>query len=160
MKHKHPLHSISLTSYRRFTVIPDKVWFEEALKEQAKEELGDDFEFYTEEETFWVDFLKEPPDATGDEPDDFDFGAPKIYEEIPSWGFLKEKLFGKLWHNTKVWWPLVYGAYVTAILQNDQIARHFAPLKIEHTELLIQHIKSSFSTRHKNEKKSLLDICE
>ncbi|XP_019756852.1 dynein axonemal heavy chain 8 [Dendroctonus ponderosae] len=77
----------------RFTVIPDKVWFEEALKAQANEELGDDFEFYTEGETYWVDFLREPPDATGDEPDDFDFSAPKIYEEIPSWDFLKEKLF-------------------------------------------------------------------
>ncbi|CAG9764101.1 unnamed protein product [Ceutorhynchus assimilis] len=79
----------------RFTVIPDKVWFENALKQQAKEELGDDFEFYSEDETFWVDFLREPPEATGEEPDDFVFEAPKIYEEIPSWEFLKEKLFSK-----------------------------------------------------------------
>lgn len=57
-------------------------------------ELEDEFaKHFTEEETFWVDFLREPPDATGDEPDDFCFDAPKIYEEIPSWEFLKEKLF-------------------------------------------------------------------
>ncbi|XP_050311595.1 dynein axonemal heavy chain 8 [Anthonomus grandis grandis] len=77
----------------RFTIIPDKKWFENLLKEQAREELEEDFEFYTEDETYWVDFLRDPPDATGDEPDDFDFSAPKIYEEIPSWEFLKEKLF-------------------------------------------------------------------
>lgn len=77
----------------RFTTIEDKIWFENALKAQAQEELDDDFQYYTEGETFWVDFLREPPDATGDEPDDFDFSAPKIYEEIPSWEFLKEKLF-------------------------------------------------------------------
>ncbi|KAJ8938536.1 hypothetical protein NQ318_016906 [Aromia moschata] len=75
----------------RFTEHNDRVWFENAMKKQAKEELGDDFQ--QEEETFWVDFLREPPEATGDEPDDFCFDAPKIYEEIPSWEFLLSKLF-------------------------------------------------------------------
>lgn len=65
------------------------------MKRQAKEELGDQFVHYPEEETFWVDFLREPPEATGDEPEDFCFDAPKIYEEIPSWDFVIEKLFGK-----------------------------------------------------------------
>ncbi|KAL1516507.1 hypothetical protein ABEB36_000416 [Hypothenemus hampei] len=77
----------------RFTIMADKKWFEKALKSQVQEEMEDDLEFYTESETYWVDFLRDPPDATGDEPDDFDFSAPKIYEEIPSWEFLKEKLF-------------------------------------------------------------------
>ncbi|VEN58898.1 unnamed protein product, partial [Callosobruchus maculatus] len=77
----------------RFTEPADREWFVNSIKKQAQEELGDDFEFYQEEESFWVDFLREPPEATGDEPEDFCFDAPKIYEEIPSWDFLKEKLF-------------------------------------------------------------------
>ncbi|XP_030752815.1 dynein heavy chain 8, axonemal [Sitophilus oryzae] len=77
----------------RFTIIPDKVWFVNLLKTVAAEELGDDFEAYPEEETFWVDFLRDPPEPTGEEPEDFCFDAPKIYEEIPSWTFLKERLF-------------------------------------------------------------------
>ncbi|XP_076264862.1 dynein heavy chain 8, axonemal kl-3 [Rhynchophorus ferrugineus] len=77
----------------RFTVISDKEWFVKALKNQVLEELSEDAEHYPEEETFWVDFLREPPEPTGDEPEDFCFDAPKVYEEIPSWDFLKEKLF-------------------------------------------------------------------
>lgn len=69
------------------------------LKNQAQEELGEDFEHYPEEETFWVDFLREPPEPTGDEPEDFNFDAPKIYEEIPSWEFVKEKLFSIILNN-------------------------------------------------------------
>ncbi|XP_072395911.1 dynein axonemal heavy chain 8 [Diabrotica undecimpunctata] len=76
----------------RFTEAADREWFTKALKSQAEQELGDDFEYYPEDETFWVDFLREPPEATGDEPEDFCFDAPKIYEEVPSWEFLKEKL--------------------------------------------------------------------
>lgn len=80
----------------RCTEEADRTWFVENIKKQTEEELGDDFQYYTAEETFWVDFLREPPEATGDEPEDFCFDAPKVYEEVPSWEFLKEKLFCKL----------------------------------------------------------------
>lgn len=45
--------------------------------------LGPDFEHYSPVETYFVNFLREPPEPTGDEPEDFVFEAPKIYEEIP-----------------------------------------------------------------------------
>ncbi|KAK9891390.1 hypothetical protein WA026_014631 [Henosepilachna vigintioctopunctata] len=77
----------------RFTEENDKAWFIKNLKDTITIDLGEDAQFYTDEEVFWVDFLREIPDATGDEPEDFVFEAPKIYEEIPSWEFLKEKLF-------------------------------------------------------------------
>ncbi|XP_044760955.1 dynein axonemal heavy chain 8-like isoform X2 [Coccinella septempunctata] len=76
----------------RFTEQADKDWFIKCLKDTVVKDLGDDSQFYTDEEVFWVDFLREVPEATGDEPEDFVFEAPKIYEEIPSWEFLKEKL--------------------------------------------------------------------
>lgn len=80
----------------RFVDENDRIWFLNSLRNQAEQDLGDAIEHYPEEETFWVDFLREPPEATGDEPEDFSFDAPKIYEEIPSWEFLKEKLFGEI----------------------------------------------------------------
>lgn len=76
----------------RFVELKEKDWFFNMLKAQAQEEIGEDFEHYPEEITYWVDFLRDPPEATGDEPEDFCFDAPKIYEEIPTWEFLIEKL--------------------------------------------------------------------
>lgn len=49
--------------------------------------LGSDFNFYIPVETYFVNFLREPPEPTGDEPEDFVFEAPKIYEEIPRFNF-------------------------------------------------------------------------
>lgn len=62
----------------------------------VKEELGDDiFEnHFPDEEPHWVDYLRDPPEPTGEEPEDFVFEAPKIYEEIPSWEFLLERTRG------------------------------------------------------------------
>lgn len=49
--------------------------------------LGPDFQYYSPIETYFVDFLREPPEPTGDEPEDFVLEAPKIYEEIPRYSF-------------------------------------------------------------------------
>ena len=35
---------------------------------------------------------REAPEPTGDEPEDFVYEAPKIYEIVPPWSDLKEKL--------------------------------------------------------------------
>lgn len=64
------------------------------MKKTVTEELGpDDAEFYPEEETFFVDFLRDPPEATGEEPDDFCFDAPKLYEEMPGFDATTERVF-------------------------------------------------------------------
>lgn len=68
----------------RFIEVNDIVWFKNMLKSTAESMLGDDFkEHFDNEETFFVNFLREAPEPTGDEPEDFDFDAPKTYEEIP-----------------------------------------------------------------------------
>lgn len=36
-----------------------------------------------EADAYFVNFLREAPDPTGDEPEDFIFEAPKTYEQIP-----------------------------------------------------------------------------
>ncbi|KAF5272454.1 hypothetical protein FQR65_LT04922 [Abscondita terminalis] len=76
----------------RFVNQNDRNWFINNLRKQALTELGEYATEFPEEETYWVDYLRDAPEATGDEPDDFSFEPPKIYEEIPSWDFIKEKL--------------------------------------------------------------------
>jgi dynein heavy chain len=45
-----------------------------------------------EDEPYFVDFLRDAPEATGEEGDDADLDAPKIYEPIPSLEELAHKL--------------------------------------------------------------------
>lgn len=80
----------------RFVNENDRKWFLNLMVAQVEEEFPEYLEHYPEKETFWVDFLREPPEATGDEPDDFCFDAPKIYEEVPTKEFLKSKLFSRI----------------------------------------------------------------
>lgn len=69
--------------------------FNKAIVKIVSEHLGSDYTSIVESpETYFVDFLREPPEATGDEPEDFDFSAPKIYDPVPSFEFLEEKLLG------------------------------------------------------------------
>ena len=78
----------------RFTNHRDEDWFTNNLCTLVSEELGEDAADVVREESYFVDFLREPPEPTGDEPDDFDFSPPKVYDPIPSFDFLKEKLQG------------------------------------------------------------------
>nr|XP_031825788.1 dynein heavy chain 8, axonemal [Nomia melanderi] len=76
----------------RFTSEADTKWFKSTMKHTAEKMLGHDFKHYVPTETYFVDFLREPPEPTGDEPEDFVFEAPKIYEEIPSYEIVIEKV--------------------------------------------------------------------
>ncbi|XP_039290802.1 dynein heavy chain 8, axonemal [Nilaparvata lugens] len=79
----------------RFTNFEDRQWFHSNMKNLVEMELDEEEAYsYEDKETYFVDFLREIPEPTGDEPDDFVLEAPKIYEEIPSWDFLKHKLAG------------------------------------------------------------------
>ena len=76
----------------RFTTPEDTEWFLRALHKAAEEELPADQLAQIPEEPYFVDFLREAPEITGDEPEDADFDAPKIYERIPPYDELEEKL--------------------------------------------------------------------
>jgi len=76
----------------RFTNFDDKDWFYAKMRTVAEANLGDYFAEYNEEETYFVDFLREAPEPTGDEPENFNFDPPKIYEEIPSYQFTIDKV--------------------------------------------------------------------
>lgn len=67
----------------RFTNEDDRTWFASTVEQTAENVLEEDFQFFVLEETYFVDFLRDMPEATGDEPDDYVVVMPKVYEEIP-----------------------------------------------------------------------------
>ena len=68
---------------------PWKAWFEQNINITIERELGD-VEIVSE--PFFVDFLREAPEPTGEEEDDADLEAPKVYEIIPDLEFLEERV--------------------------------------------------------------------
>ena len=49
-----------------------------------KQHIGEEYESVLADEPYFVDFLRDAPEPTGEEPEDADMDAPKIYE-IVSW---------------------------------------------------------------------------
>nr|XP_006825999.1 PREDICTED: dynein heavy chain 5, axonemal [Saccoglossus kowalevskii] len=86
----------------RFTNQEDKDWFEKNIIKLAEEDLGTAFAEQMAKEPYFVDFLQDAPEATGDEPDDADLEAPKIYEPISSYEQLEDRLinFMALYNET------------------------------------------------------------
>jgi dynein heavy chain len=78
----------------RFTTPEDTAWFYKMLDNTANEDLPAEQAAQVPEEPYFVDFLREPPEPTGEEPEDAELEAPKIYEPIPPFDELEEKLRG------------------------------------------------------------------
>ncbi|KAI8792083.1 dynein heavy chain 5, axonemal [Biomphalaria glabrata] len=76
----------------RFTETTDKEWFEKMIKQIAEEDCGGAMASAMDAEPYFVDFLRDAPEPTGEEAEDADLEAPKIYEPIPSLEALAEKL--------------------------------------------------------------------
>lgn len=105
----------------RFTSQNDRDWFEDMMKKVrqiifsiplegskrnislvttiyhiyfqiADEEHGEDLLGSNPKELYFVDFLRDAPEPTGDEPEDVELEAPKIYESVPSFDHLAERL--------------------------------------------------------------------
>ena len=66
----------------RFTNEADKQWFDRTMISVAKQQLGDEYESLVSIEPYFVDFLRDAPEPTGEEPEDADLDAPKIYEKV------------------------------------------------------------------------------
>uniref|UniRef100_A0A3Q3BB94 Dynein, axonemal, heavy chain 5 n=1 Tax=Kryptolebias marmoratus TaxID=37003 RepID=A0A3Q3BB94_KRYMA len=84
----------------RFTMPEDVKWFDQALAKLVQEELGEEHMKTVDfgVEIFFVDFLRDAPEATGEEPEDSDFDLPKVYEPIESFESLKDRLNMFLFH--------------------------------------------------------------
>ena len=58
----------------------------------ATEDHGADWMEQAQADAYFVDFLRDAQDTTGDEPDDAEPETPKVYEPIPSFQALSERL--------------------------------------------------------------------
>ncbi|KAB0360488.1 hypothetical protein FD754_004644 [Muntiacus muntjak] len=76
----------------RFITPEDEQWFNTQLVRSVEENISPDVASYILPEPYFVDFLREMPEPTGDEPEDTTFEVPKVYELVPSFEFLSEKL--------------------------------------------------------------------
>ncbi|XP_032289207.2 dynein axonemal heavy chain 8 [Drosophila virilis] len=76
----------------RFTVEKDKVWFLTRMRIDAEFYLEEFFEHFPEEASYWVDFLRDAPEPMEDDDEDISLEPPKIYEEIPSFEFVRNKV--------------------------------------------------------------------
>ena len=62
-----------------FPLSQDVAWFLKEMKPLVQEEMG---VASVPQEPFFVDFLREAPEPTGEEPEDADLEAPKVYEQV------------------------------------------------------------------------------
>jgi len=76
----------------RFTTHKDVEWFVKRIHSGLAADLGESYEQMLAPEPFFVDFLRDAPEPTGEEGEDADLEAPKIYEMVPSLERLKEKM--------------------------------------------------------------------
>ena len=71
-----------LPFHDRFTNEDDKEWFEACITRVVKQQIGEEYLPKLAKEPYFVDFLRDAPEPTGEEDEDADFDAPKIYEEV------------------------------------------------------------------------------
>ncbi|TRY93886.1 hypothetical protein DNTS_016033 [Danionella cerebrum] len=78
----------------RFTAPEDVAWFDSTLAKLVEEELGEEERMVLEAgvDSYFVDFLRDAPEATGEEPEEADLDMPKVYEPIASFDSLMERL--------------------------------------------------------------------
>lgn len=83
----------------RFTNFEDKNWFNNKITSIAEVYLDKQYDHYDDGETYFVDFLRAAVEATGEEEeDDLSLDAPKVYEEMPSENFVKDKVYTFMKH--------------------------------------------------------------
>lgn len=66
----------------RFNTPEDTVWFEENIDKTIEEYVEADLSEVLQSESYFVDFLRDEPEASGEEPEDVELEAPKVYEEV------------------------------------------------------------------------------
>ena len=69
----------------RFTNPEDKNWFGKVLSKTLSDEVDTEVAKRLPMETYFVDFLQDAPEATGEEGEEVEMEAPKIYEPVSSW---------------------------------------------------------------------------
>ncbi|XP_072307391.1 dynein axonemal heavy chain 5 [Eucyclogobius newberryi] len=96
-------HEVSRVIADRFTDQSDRDAFSDIISKITAEDHGTSLTEHAQWSSSFVDFLREAPEATGDEPDDKEQEEPKLYEPVPSLEALAERLaFFQLQYNEAV----------------------------------------------------------
>nr|XP_042899545.1 dynein axonemal heavy chain 5 [Parasteatoda tepidariorum] len=74
----------------RFIQQQDYDWFEDTLAQLLSDELGESISYSKEDICFFVDFLRDTPEVTGE--DEAEVEMPKIYEPVRSLDVLQDRL--------------------------------------------------------------------
>lgn len=77
----------------RFTNGEDKAWFDRTMTKMVHQHLANYRQLYTDDEAYFVDFLRDAPEPTGEEEEDVSLEAPKVYEEMPAFDVVKQKVY-------------------------------------------------------------------
>ncbi|KAJ3091620.1 Dynein heavy chain 5, axonemal [Quaeritorhiza haematococci] len=84
-------HECSRVIPDRFVTADDIEWFNRSMVNLVSKELGDELGAAVATKSYFVDFLREMPEL--DDPDqEFDPESIKVYEKIPSFEFLRDRL--------------------------------------------------------------------
>ncbi|KAM9807310.1 dynein axonemal heavy chain 5 isoform 2-T2 [Syngnathus typhle] len=76
-------------------IMPEEVeWFDQALAKVVGDTLGEKHKNIVDVgvDSYFVDFLRDSPEASGEEPEDSDMDLPKVYETIETFDSLKGRL--------------------------------------------------------------------
>uniref|UniRef100_A0A8C6MZK3 Dynein, axonemal, heavy chain 5 n=1 Tax=Mus spicilegus TaxID=10103 RepID=A0A8C6MZK3_MUSSI len=78
----------------RFSMSSDVTWFDKAVVSLVEEEFGEEKTPVVDcgVDAYFVDFLRDAPEATGETPEEADAEMPKLYEPIASLNHLRERL--------------------------------------------------------------------
>ena len=71
----------------------DRKWFEDVISRVVREHLGEEYQLCLGKDQYFVDFMRDPEEPTGEEDSgDIELEMPHVYETIPSWDGLRERL--------------------------------------------------------------------
>eukprot|EP01135_Chromosphaera_perkinsii_P008183 Nk52_evm5s1178 gene=Nk52_evmTU5s1178 len=86
-------HELTRVIADRFTNAKDKEWFEKNMAKVVQENLeNEQMDQVMKSDKYFVDFLRDAPEVTGEEEGDVEPEVPKVYEPIESFESLKERL--------------------------------------------------------------------
>ena len=85
-------HEVTRVLADRFVSDVDMDWFNAELVNICKKEMGAEYEDMIKDSKYFVDFMRDAPEPTGEEVEDTDMELPKIYEPIESLNPLQDRL--------------------------------------------------------------------
>ncbi|XP_025115342.1 dynein heavy chain 5, axonemal-like isoform X3 [Pomacea canaliculata] len=76
----------------RCVTVEDLLWFDKTIRRVVGEELSEACQEHVTQNPVFCDFMRDAPEATGEETEDADLDMPRIYEPIASFEQLEERL--------------------------------------------------------------------